>query len=119
MIPWTSINLIDYYLVQHGSYDVPSFFRSDGGCYGYYNVPALICYALGIAVQIPFVSNHLYTGPLALQLGRTDISWAVGLVLTSLIYLLMTKNISRPLHSENLYNKVDSDDDSTNAGSSF
>ncbi|MFT8541679.1 purine-cytosine permease family protein [Acetobacter sp.] len=119
MIPWTSINLIDYYLVQHGSYDVASFFRSDGGCYGYYNVPALICYALGIAVQIPFVSNHLYTGPLALQLGRTDISWAVGLVLTSLIYLLMTKNISRPLHSENLYNKVDSDDDSTNAGSSF
>ncbi|MFT8782965.1 purine-cytosine permease family protein [Acetobacter syzygii] len=91
MIPWTSINLIDYYLIQHGSYDVASFFRPDGGRYGRYNVPALICYALGVAVQIPFVSNHLYTGPIAQLLGHADISWAIGLVLTSLIYLFMTK----------------------------
>src|SRR6202000_2627240 len=26
MVPWTAVNLVDFYLVQHGNYDVPSFF---------------------------------------------------------------------------------------------
>ena len=34
LVPWTSINLVDFYLVRHGHYDVPSFFRQDGGEYG-------------------------------------------------------------------------------------
>lgn len=91
MIPWTAINLIDYYLVQHGSYDVASFFKADGGQYGRYNIPALVCYCLGVAVQIPFVSNHLYTGPFARLLQNTDISWAIGLVLTSVFYVLVMR----------------------------
>lgn len=99
MIPWTSINLIDYYLVQHGSYDVAAFFRPDGGRYGRYNVSALTCYILGIIFQIPFISNHLYTGYVASFLGHTDISWAVGLVFTSLIYLFMTKKYSPSVSS--------------------
>ncbi|WP_244099993.1 cytosine permease [Burkholderia anthina] len=31
LLPWTAINLVDYYLVCHGEYDVDSFFRQDGG----------------------------------------------------------------------------------------
>ncbi len=42
LIPWTAINLVDYYLVRHGKYDVESFLRHDGGVYGRYNVPALV-----------------------------------------------------------------------------
>jgi nucleobase:cation symporter-1, NCS1 family len=34
LVLWTSINLVDFYLVRHGHYDVPSFFRQDGGEYG-------------------------------------------------------------------------------------
>lgn len=91
MIPWTAINLIDYYLVQHGTYDVASFFKADGGLYGRYNTPALICYVIGIAVQIPFISNTFYTGPFASMMDHTDISWAAGLILTSLFYILSIK----------------------------
>ncbi|HUW80397.1 MAG TPA: cytosine permease, partial [Acidocella sp.] len=29
LVPWTAINLVDYYLVHHGSYDVASFVKSD------------------------------------------------------------------------------------------
>ena len=36
-MPWTLINLIDFYLVQHGEYDVPAMFRPDGGPYGRFN----------------------------------------------------------------------------------
>ena len=39
MVPWTAVNLVDYYLIRHGDYDVPSFFAPDGGIYGRYNSP--------------------------------------------------------------------------------
>ena len=34
LVPWTAVNLVDYYLIRFGHYDVPSFFSSDGGVYG-------------------------------------------------------------------------------------
>jgi NCS1 family nucleobase:cation symporter-1 len=78
LIPWTAVNLVDYYLVRFGNYDVPSFFARDGGIYGRYNVAALVCYGLGILVQIPFIASDLYTGPIARALGGIDLSWIVG-----------------------------------------
>jgi len=33
LVPWTAINLVDYYLLRHGHYDVDAFFRHDGGIY--------------------------------------------------------------------------------------
>ncbi len=88
MVPWTAINLVDYYLIRHGSYDVASFLRADGGIYGLCNWPALICYVLGILVQIPFVSNELYTGPMVALLGGADLSWIVGLIVVAPLYYL-------------------------------
>ncbi len=34
LIPWTAINLVDFYLIRHGQYHVPSFFEPSGGVYG-------------------------------------------------------------------------------------
>ena len=86
MVPWTAINLVDYYLIRHGDYDVASFLKADGGIYGNYNVPALLCYAIGIAVQLPFVSNGLYSGPMVMLLGGADISWIAGLIVVGPLY---------------------------------
>lgn len=91
MIPWTAINLTDYYILHHGEYDVASFFKRDGGLYGYYNVPALLCYLLGIVVQIPFLSTALYTGSVARALGGVDLSWLVSLILVPPIYIAMER----------------------------
>jgi NCS1 family nucleobase:cation symporter-1 len=86
LVPWTAINLVDYYLVQHGSYDVESFLRSDGGIYGRVNIAAVGCYVLGILVQLPFISTPLYTGVVARALHDADLSWIVGLAVTSPVY---------------------------------
>lgn len=86
MIPWTAINLTDYYLVHHGKYDVRSFFAPDGGKYGLFNKPALICYAIGIVIQIPFLSTDFYIGPIAHMMHGIDLSWIVSLCLTTPLY---------------------------------
>jgi len=86
LVPWTAVNLIDYYLIRFGDYHVPSFFAADGGVYGHYNVTALACYLVGIVVQIPFVATDFYTGPLARAMGGVDISWLVGIAVVSPVY---------------------------------
>lgn len=94
LIPWTAINLADFYLVRHGNYDVASFFRPDGGVYGQYQWKALIVYVIGICVEIPFMSTTLYTGPVAHAIGA-DITWLVGLAITTPLYLLTCRIVAR------------------------
>ncbi|GBQ63448.1 cytosine/purines/uracil/thiamine/allantoin transporter [Ameyamaea chiangmaiensis NBRC 103196] len=94
MIPWTAINLTDYYVLHKGEYDVASFFARDGGRYGFYNVPALTCYVIGIAVQVPFLSTALYTGHVARMLGGIDLSWVVSLILTPPLYIVMERRFN-------------------------
>jgi NCS1 family nucleobase:cation symporter-1 len=91
LVPWTAINLVDYYLLRHGVYDVASFFRQDGGIYGLINLPAVTCYALGILVQLPFIASALYTGPIAQAMGGIDLSWIVGLAVTSPAYYWLAR----------------------------
>jgi nucleobase:cation symporter-1, NCS1 family len=91
LVPWTAINLVDYYLLRHGVYDVESFFRRDGGIYGRVNGAAIFCYVLGIAVQLPFVASALYTGPAARAMGGIDLSWIVGLTVTSPVYYFLAR----------------------------
>jgi NCS1 family nucleobase:cation symporter-1 len=91
LVPWTAINLVDYYLLQHGVYDVASFFRRDGGIYGWVNGPAVFCYILGAAVQLPFAVTELYTGPVARAMGGIDLSWIVGLIVTAPAYYLIAR----------------------------
>jgi NCS1 family nucleobase:cation symporter-1 len=91
LVPWTAINLVDYYLLRHGEYDVDSFFRRDGGIYGRVNGAAVTCYAVGILVQLPFIASPLYMGPVARALGGIDLSWIVGLAVTSPAYYWLAK----------------------------
>lgn len=94
LVPWTAINLIDFYIVHKGVYDLESIFRFDGGIYGRYNRAAIVAYGLGIVVQIPFMATSLYTGPVAAHLGGADLSWLAGLIVTGPIYLLLVRRTS-------------------------
>jgi NCS1 family nucleobase:cation symporter-1 len=91
LVPWTAINLVDYYLLRHGEYDVAAFMQPDGGMYGRINIPAVGCYLFGIVLQFPFVASPLYTGPIARAIGGIDLSWIVGLVVTSPVYYWLGK----------------------------
>jgi len=87
-IPWSAVNLADYFLVRRGRYDVASFFTADGA-YGRFAWRGLLAYAIGLAAEWPFVSQPDYTGPLVKTLGGADISWLVGWFAAALVYLLL------------------------------
>ena len=94
LVPWTAINLVDYYLLRHAHYDVDSFFRHDGGIYGRVNGVAIGCYVLGILVQLPFIDSTLYTGPIARAMGKVDLSWIAGLAITAPAYYWLSKRLT-------------------------
>src|SRR5580693_6056718 len=85
LVPWTAINLTDYYLVRHGKYNIPQLFKVDG-IYGKFNWFALIVYVLVVGVQFPFMNNEWIVGPVANALGGADIAWIVGFVFAAVVY---------------------------------
>lgn len=86
LVPWVSINLLDFYVVNKKSYDIQSIFARDGGIYGKFNAKALTAYFIGIAVQIPFLKNAFFTGALADVIPDADISWVIGLLVSLVVY---------------------------------
>ncbi|EHU2134863.1 permease for cytosine/purine, uracil, thiamine, allantoin family protein [Acinetobacter baumannii 25493_8] len=88
LVPWVSINLLDFYVVNKKSYDIQSIFARDGGIYGKFNAKALTAYFIGIAVQIPFLKNAFFTGALADVIPDADISWVIGLVVSLVVYYI-------------------------------
>ena len=100
-IPWSSINLVDYYLISKEKVDIPALYDPDGR-YGRWNKTALFSYAVGILVQIPFLAQTLYTGPMTELLGGADISWLVGLVVTALVFYPLAKRNSEPTGAHDL-----------------
>jgi NCS1 family nucleobase:cation symporter-1 len=94
LVPWTAINLVDFYLVRHGQYDIGALFTAAGGVYGRFNKPAIACYILGILIQLPFVSTTLYTGPIAERLDGVDLSWIVGLLVVSALYYVWARKVA-------------------------
>lgn len=92
LVPWASINLIDFYLIKKGQYDIASIFSADGGIYGRFNHHAIIAYACGILVQLPFANTSLYVGPYSNIVEGADLSWLFGLLVTvPLYYCLATR----------------------------
>ena len=89
-IPRSAVNIVDYFLVRRGHYDVASFFIPNG-IYGKFSWRGLIAYALGLAVEFPFVSQPDYTGPLVKYLGGADISWLVGWFVAAIVYLVLAR----------------------------
>jgi nucleobase:cation symporter-1, NCS1 family len=95
LIPCTAINLVDFYLIRHGDYDVEAFFDPSGGPYGRIGWVEMAAYLIGIAVEIPFMSTTLYTGPAASAMNGTDLSWIVGLVITVPLYYFLAIRLVR------------------------
>jgi NCS1 family nucleobase:cation symporter-1 len=93
--PWSAINLVDYYLISRERFDIEAFYDPKGR-YGAWNRTALGTYAVGIVIQIPFLAQKLYTGPITDLLGGADISWIVGLFGTAAIYYPLARRTANP-----------------------
>ena len=69
LMPWTAVNLIDYFVLRKGRYSILDLFRPSG-IYGAWSARGLCAYAIGFLVSVPFfVVPDVYTGPLAARLG--------------------------------------------------
>jgi len=88
LIPWSAVNLIDYFYLRKGRYSIPDLFEPDG-MYGAWNARGLLAYAVGFTVSIPFfVVPNVYTGPLARLMGGVDIGWLISALASSATYLV-------------------------------
>lgn len=92
LIPWSAINLVDFYAVRKQRYDIDSIFDPDG-LYGRVNWRAVISYLIAIAVEIPFMSTTFYIGPLVAYVGGADISWLLGIVVASCLYYVAMRTV--------------------------
>lgn len=92
--PWSVINLVDYYKVSRDRLDIPALYNPNGR-YGRWNAAALVSYGIGVVVQIPFLAQALYTGPVTHWLGGADISWIVGIAVTMMVYYPWAKATNR------------------------
>ena len=99
-VPWGAINLIDYYWVRKGKYNVEAFFEAKGvyfndpksWTFSGFNLKAILAYAIGVATALPFVNNSALKGFGTSWVGDADISWIPGLIVTGLVYLLLTRS---------------------------
>ena len=89
-IPWSAVNLADYFIIRRARYDVSAFFVP-ASTYGNFAWRGLLAYAVGLAAEWPFVSQPDYTGPLVKTLGGADISWVVGWFVAAAVYLLVMR----------------------------
>lgn len=92
-IPWTAVNLTDYFIVRKGHYAIAEIFKPDG-IYGRWGWPGIISYLVGFVVMIPFFSaGKLFVGFIAHAIDGADISLFIGLPVSAGLYWLMTRRI--------------------------
>ena len=92
LVPWTAVNLVDYFFVRRGRYAITHLFMPHG-IYGAWSARGLAAYGIGFAAMLPFfVLPELYMGPAARALGGVDIGWLVGLVVSAAAYLWLARS---------------------------
>ena len=91
-VPWTAVNLVDYYVVRRGHYAVAEIFNPRG-MYGRWGWRGITSYLVGFAAMLPFLSTSKYTGFVASALGGADISMFVGLPVAGILYWLLAKSV--------------------------
>ncbi len=98
-VPWSAVNLVDYYFITRERYDIPAL-ADPNGRYGRWNWPGIGVYSLGVLIQMPFIDTKLYTGPMVAHLGGVDVSWLIGLVVPSLLYYWIARGKARQAPAE-------------------
>ncbi|HEY1997763.1 purine-cytosine permease family protein [Paraburkholderia sp.] len=104
LVPWTAVNLVDYFFVRKGRYAIPHFF-TPRGIYGAWQMRGIAAYVVGFGAMIPFffvydaqAQKEVFVGYFAHLLGGVDIAWLVGLIVSGGVYWLLSRSLD--LHAE-------------------
>ncbi|MFJ4156691.1 purine-cytosine permease family protein [Pseudomonas sp. NPDC089752] len=87
LIPWSAINLVDYYVVQRGCYRIDDLYDARGR-YGRWNGKTMIVYGVSIIGTVPFMKFSFFEGYFAKLIGA-DVSWIAGLLLAGFLYFII------------------------------
>lgn len=93
LVPWTAVNLMDYFFVRKGRYAIKALLtpRSVYGAWGWRGIGA---YTAGFLASVPFfVLNGYYQGPAAKALGGVDVSWLPGLLVSAVTYFVLARSL--------------------------
>lgn len=93
MAPWTSINLVDFFLVRKGNYSIVEMFKRDS-MYRNWNWRGITAYLITFAVMVPFMYLSFYQGPIAVAMGGIDIAFFVGIPVGMLVYWLLCRSMN-------------------------
>ncbi|MFJ4768180.1 purine-cytosine permease family protein [Streptomyces uncialis] len=99
LVPWTAVNLVDFYFVRRGQYAIAEILKPDG-MYGRWAWRGVTAYLVGFVAMVPFFSTTFYVGPVADALGGADFSFVVGLTVSGLLYLYLSRNLDRGAEAE-------------------
>ena len=92
-IPWTAVNLVDYYVVRRGHYAIAEIFNPNG-MYGRWGWSGIVAYLTGFICMVPFFSvGTLFEGWIAHALKGADISLFIGLPVAGILYWYLSRNI--------------------------
>lgn len=89
LVPWSAINLADYYLVRKGVYDIQAMYDIHG-LYGAYRWRTIVVFLVSIAAQMPFMDFSFYQGWVTQRIGA-DIAWVPGFLIPAVLYTLVER----------------------------
>ncbi|MET7458359.1 cytosine permease [Streptomyces sp. NPDC005574] len=92
IVPWSAVNLVDFFLVRRGRYAILDLF-TPAGIYGSWAWRGLVAYTLGLAAEVPFFSLTFWSGPGADALSGVDIAFAVGLTVAAILYFALSTTL--------------------------
>ncbi|MEA2322824.1 MAG: nucleobase:cation symporter, family [Solirubrobacteraceae bacterium] len=97
LVPWTATNLVDFFFVRRGHYAIADLF-TPSGIYGAWSWRGLVAYGAGFLAEIPFmvvpdINGHSFTGPIAKQISSIDLAWIVGLAVSAVVYIVLSRSM--------------------------
>lgn len=99
LVPWSAVNLVDYFGVRKGHYAIPHFF-TPAGMYGAWQMRGIVAYLVGFISMVPFfyiddvdAGKEVFVGPFARMLNGVDIAWLIGLLVSGLTYFLLSRSL--------------------------
>lgn len=92
LVPWTAVNLVDFFFVRKGHYAITEIFNRDG-IYGSWNWRGLTSYFVALLCCIPFAKLSFYTSPMAEMWDGIDTAWIVGLLVGGVLYYVLSRSM--------------------------
>ncbi len=92
-IPWTAVNLTDYFIVRKGHYAIAEIFKPRG-IYRRWGWQGITAYLIGFLCMTPFFNvAGLYEGFVSKAMGGVDISLFIGLPVSAVLYFAFTRGL--------------------------